>query len=353
MAQYKVPQDVEADDKLIGPFSFRQFVYIMIAFGLAVACFFLWQIFPLLILIPIPIIILLGILALPIKKDQPMETYLSAVVDFYTKPQKRYWMPGQVDNSITISAPKKAEAERTKGLSQEEVSRRLSFLSDVVDTEGRSIHNSNLRDDIAAEADAATDIFETSETYTIDKSIQQSTEDHHRQLVEQMRTAIENKNSLQPQAAPTISHQIVQPAPTPAPQPVLPAPQAAGPQPAAPAQIITPAETPIAAPTANIPPIAPPVMAKPDMTSAVVVQPDLEEIHEAITAPKPPEDISTEAPAEAPKGILADTELEAPRPVPIPEYEEPETPELETNPEPEPESTESNEDNQEVYISLH
>jgi hypothetical protein len=24
MAQYKVPQDVEADDKLIGPFSFRQ-----------------------------------------------------------------------------------------------------------------------------------------------------------------------------------------------------------------------------------------------------------------------------------------------------------------------------------------
>ncbi|TAL14698.1 hypothetical protein EPN95_02230, partial [Patescibacteria group bacterium] len=30
MAQYKVPQDVEADDKLIGPFSFRQFVYLII-----------------------------------------------------------------------------------------------------------------------------------------------------------------------------------------------------------------------------------------------------------------------------------------------------------------------------------
>ena len=34
MAQYKVPQDVEADDKLIGPFSFRQFVYLLIAGGL-------------------------------------------------------------------------------------------------------------------------------------------------------------------------------------------------------------------------------------------------------------------------------------------------------------------------------
>ena len=31
MAQYKVPQDVEAEDKLIGPFSFRQFIYLGVA----------------------------------------------------------------------------------------------------------------------------------------------------------------------------------------------------------------------------------------------------------------------------------------------------------------------------------
>ena len=34
MAQYKVPQDVEAEDKLLGPFTFRQFVYLMIIGGL-------------------------------------------------------------------------------------------------------------------------------------------------------------------------------------------------------------------------------------------------------------------------------------------------------------------------------
>jgi len=33
MATYKVPQDVEADDKLIGPFSFRQFIYLIIVAG--------------------------------------------------------------------------------------------------------------------------------------------------------------------------------------------------------------------------------------------------------------------------------------------------------------------------------
>ena len=30
MAVYKVAQDVEAEDKLLGPFSFRQFIYLII-----------------------------------------------------------------------------------------------------------------------------------------------------------------------------------------------------------------------------------------------------------------------------------------------------------------------------------
>ncbi|MBQ5389881.1 MAG: PrgI family protein, partial [Clostridia bacterium] len=78
MAQYKVPQDVEADDKLLGPFSFRQFVYLLIAgvlIALAVAFF---QLFPLLAVIPILPAFFFLVLALPLKKDQPMETYLAA-----------------------------------------------------------------------------------------------------------------------------------------------------------------------------------------------------------------------------------------------------------------------------------
>ena len=33
MAVYRVPQDVEAEDKLLGPFSFKQFVFLIIAVG--------------------------------------------------------------------------------------------------------------------------------------------------------------------------------------------------------------------------------------------------------------------------------------------------------------------------------
>ena len=36
MAVYKVAQDVEADDKLLGPFTFRQFIYLIIV-ALAIA----------------------------------------------------------------------------------------------------------------------------------------------------------------------------------------------------------------------------------------------------------------------------------------------------------------------------
>ena len=60
MATYKVPQDVEADDKLIGPFSFRQFVYlIIVAMAIALA-WGLSQLFIGLAIIPLPVILFFG-----------------------------------------------------------------------------------------------------------------------------------------------------------------------------------------------------------------------------------------------------------------------------------------------------
>ena len=312
MAQYKVPQDVEADDKLLGPFSFRQFVYLMVAAGLGFVAFLLFQIFPLLVIIPIPFIIFLFILALPLKKDQPMETYLSAIVDFYTKPQKRVWMPGQSDTTITITAPIVVEESRTKDLSQEEAGRRLSFLANIVDTEGYAIKetNSNLRDDIASEASQAQDIFEVNQNYTLDKSLEQSTANRHAQLVEQMRNAI-NQNSIYGAAAAQPAQQPIQ---QPAPAPVAPAP-------AAPVNVAA---------------------------NAATIQPDMEEIREAL-APEP-------------------------EPEPIPEIPEiPEAPEPEETPAPDPalqdlannpdfsietiaqqaKRIEKQKNDNEVYISLH
>ena len=72
MSIYKVPQDVEAEDKLLGPFSFRQFVFLIIAVvGIGIA-YALSQLLLPLFLIPMPVVLFFGALALPLKKDQPL-----------------------------------------------------------------------------------------------------------------------------------------------------------------------------------------------------------------------------------------------------------------------------------------
>ena len=210
MAQYKVPQDVEAEDKLLGPFTFRQFIYLLIMFGLIALGFLFVRIgiWPLIIIL-VPPFVLLSILALPLKKDQPMETYLSAVVSFHLKPRKRIWDPGQPNSTIEISAPKQVEDNRTKDLSQEEASRRLSFLADIVDTEGYAIKgstpNSALREEVYAEANTAQDIFENNQSSNLNKAIQDSNELYHQQAVERMRNAIQNNYANKVQNA-TINH---------------------------------------------------------------------------------------------------------------------------------------------------
>ena len=199
MAVYKVPQDVEADDKLIGPFSFRQFVYLLIAAGLVALAVALFQIFPLLAIIPVPFVLFFLALALPLKKDQPMETYLAALVSYYLKPRTKRWMPGQKESTILITAPKIVEEVRTRDISGEEATSRLSFLADIVDSQGYAIRgamaNSNMRDDLVAEANATADMFDSYSAGRIGMAVQREAADRRREVIDNMRAAIERNEA--------------------------------------------------------------------------------------------------------------------------------------------------------------
>ena len=198
MAVYKVPQDVEADDKLIGPFSFRQFVYLLVAAGLVALAVGLFQIFPLLAILPLPPVLLFLALALPLKKDQPMETYLAALVSYYLKPRTHKWTPGQRESTILITAPKIVEDTRTRDISEEEATHRLSFLADIVDSQGfaiRGVANSNMRDDLAAEANATTDMFDNYRSASLDRAMTREREERHAEAIRGMREAIERSES--------------------------------------------------------------------------------------------------------------------------------------------------------------
>lgn len=141
MASYKVAQDVEADDKLLGPFSFRQFIYLLIAAMAGVVAWGLSNIFMPLAVIPLPVILFFLVLALPLRKDQPMEIYLAAIVSFYLKPRRRLWQPDGVEALIEVTAPRETEKILTKDISRDEADRRLEYLAAIADTRGWSMRN--------------------------------------------------------------------------------------------------------------------------------------------------------------------------------------------------------------------
>ncbi len=200
MAQYKVPQDVEADDKLLGPFSFRQFVYLLIAGGLIALAIAFFQIFPLLAIIPILPAFFFLVLALPLKKDQPMETYLAAIVSYYLKPHKRVWTPGQKESTIQITAPKIVEAPRTRDITGEEATHRLSFLADIVDTEGQAIKNvgpnNQVSEELVKEANTTSDMFETAQFDNLEETIAKDENRRHEEVMREMREAISQSENI-------------------------------------------------------------------------------------------------------------------------------------------------------------
>lgn len=205
MAQYKVPQDVEAEDKLIGPFSFRQFIYLGIAALGIVIAFGLWQIFPGLIVVPLPVILLFLVLALPLRKDQPMETYLTAVIRFFLKPRRRLWQPeGSVD-LVTIVAPRTAEVQLTKSLSGADAAAQLGYLAQVVDTQGwatRGVLNptASMNDTVYAEAQQAEDVFDenTNVVRTFENMLDKSNDARKESVMQQFRQAAKRRDTPEP-----------------------------------------------------------------------------------------------------------------------------------------------------------
>lgn len=177
MGSYKVPQDVEAEDKLLGPFSFRQFLFLLVAAGLCAAAFGLYRvggIVALFAIVPIPPAFVLVILALPLRKEQTMTQYLSSVLKFHLNPKVRVWQADGIQHDIAIEAPRTTdERSRVRNIGRGEASKRLSFLANIVDSEGRAVKESNLSDNILMESETAPDMFDNySFALDFDKSVQ-------------------------------------------------------------------------------------------------------------------------------------------------------------------------------------
>lgn len=135
MGQYKVPQNVETEDKILGPLSIKQFVYVIIALLWA---FLMWSIFKAYIIVAV-------ILALPVtgfflllgfgqREGVPFEDYVVAFIRFLLVPRKRVWIKDDSKEVIVKDTKKPEDLLRPQ---EKSVSAgQLKQLASIIDTRG-------------------------------------------------------------------------------------------------------------------------------------------------------------------------------------------------------------------------
>jgi hypothetical protein len=133
MGQYKVPQDVEAEDKLIGPLSLRQFIYVLIGLGWAGLMFLIFRSQVIIMVIAIiPITGFFLILGFGRRKEQSFERYFVAWLQFMFVPRVRVW-----DKDLVQDERIKADLTPPEVITNKNIQRSsLQQLALVMDTHG-------------------------------------------------------------------------------------------------------------------------------------------------------------------------------------------------------------------------
>lgn len=145
MATYKLIQDIEAEDHILGPLTLRQFIFGLIAAFMWYLSFiiFVKHVYFLLVLF-VPPALFFTFFAIPFGRDQPTEVWALAKLRFWFKPRRRLWDQSGVKELVTITVPKKVERVLTNGLSQNEVESRLKALANTLDSRGWAVKNAAL-----------------------------------------------------------------------------------------------------------------------------------------------------------------------------------------------------------------
>ncbi|MBW6432080.1 PrgI family protein [Patescibacteria group bacterium] len=158
MAQYKVPQNIDIEDKVVGPLTIRQFLIILVTAGIILILnLFLSFLGPIFYMIAF-LIGTLGIgLAFFKYGDQNAELFIISAFKTFTNPRKRVW---QKEEPRQASSAKPQE-DNTKKEEEEYVSTRanvsearshLEKLAEVVDSGGYSALQKNVPPATSTEA---------------------------------------------------------------------------------------------------------------------------------------------------------------------------------------------------------
>lgn len=88
--RFEVPQFIDIEDKIFGPLTWRQFVYLGGGVGMAVALFFVTNLF-VFILLGLPLALLAGALAFYPFNGRPFSYFLEALYNYLTNQHLYLW----------------------------------------------------------------------------------------------------------------------------------------------------------------------------------------------------------------------------------------------------------------------
>lgn len=158
MANYKVIQDVESEDKILWKLSIKQVFFALFGFGIIYLgylglTYIHWIILVIFILIALPLIFL----ALPLGKDQPNEVWLMSQLNFLFRPRKRLWQPLGNHKVIEITQHASDQNLEVAPVNTKEAYQKAVNISQVLDAQsqatssaGVSVGNQNWEDQVQA-----------------------------------------------------------------------------------------------------------------------------------------------------------------------------------------------------------
>lgn len=105
--RFQVPQFIEVEDKIFGPLTFKQFVYLVGGAGAAVV---LWLTLPrfIAILLGVPVLVLAGALAFYKVNGKPFSYMVEAFFKFYASNRLYLWK--KREREVISSAPQEMHA---------------------------------------------------------------------------------------------------------------------------------------------------------------------------------------------------------------------------------------------------
>ncbi|RJQ37200.1 PrgI family protein [Candidatus Parcubacteria bacterium] len=113
MKEFQVPQFITVEDRIVGPFTLRQFFFLL---GGASILLVGWFLLPLIVFFLLALPAAAGVGALPFAKVQglPLTTVLSSAMNYYTRPRLYVWRalpPKGTEPKESAAAAKELEQE--------------------------------------------------------------------------------------------------------------------------------------------------------------------------------------------------------------------------------------------------